>query len=240
TRDLPCQVTVVASVGSEEEIQTITRIVAECEGSEKLRLVFTIQKNGKRLAMGYALRVVAREFNDPRTWHPDADNDVVVLMDGDTALVDGVFEKALPFFRLMPAVGAVTTNEVPLLFKPCLKSIETWYSIRMVRRHYYMQSHALSRKVLTLTGRFSAFRAHIATSEDFIEQLDRDHLVSWVHGTVRFLMGDDKSTMFNLLKNGWDMYYVPDAYVMCLEDRTDKLFKLINLMMMRWYGNMLR
>lgn len=239
-RDLPAQVTAVVSVGSREEVRQIRDIVASQEGGDRLRLVFTYQNHGKRLALGYALRAVARDYHDPLHWHADAANDLVVLMDGDTALGADVLHKCLPFFRLKPNVGAVTTNEIPVVFRSVSEVVRAWYDLKMIRRHHIMKSHSLSQKVLTLTGRFSVFRAGIATSEEFIRFLDRDHVHSWLHGTIRFLMGDDKSTNYCLFKNGWDMLYVPDAYIYCLEDRANASFKLMSLLLFRWYGNMLR
>ncbi len=53
-------------------------------------------------------------------------------------------------------------------------------------------------------------------------------------------MGDDKSTWFNLLKNGWDMLYIPDTIVFALENRAGPFFKVTSSLMFRWYGNMLR
>jgi glycosyltransferase Alg8 len=239
-RDLPSQIVAVVSVGSEAEIKIIRKIVAECPGGDKIDLRFTLQKHGKRIALGYALRVVARECSDPRNYHNDAFNDLVVMMDGDSATDPDTFKKALPVFRVRPNVGAVTTNNVAVVFPPCSDVVRAWYDLRMIRRHNIMQSLSLSKKVLTLTGRLSVVRADIATSEDFIEQIDRDHILSWMHGRIKFLMGDDKSTCYNLFKNGWDMMYVPNAYVYCMEDRTNSFFKLLNLLMTRWYGNMLR
>jgi len=40
---------------------------------------------------------------------------VVVFMDADTKLEPGTLQKVLPFFRLSPAVAAITTNESGLV-----------------------------------------------------------------------------------------------------------------------------
>ena len=237
---LPSKTTFVISVGTPEEADEIREVMEEREGADRIEAIFHYQAHGKRLALGYALRTVAREYNDPRRWHADAENDLVVLMDGDSVASAEVLEKCLPYFRTRPRLGALTTNEIPVVFKGCGAAVRLWYGLKLSRRNQLMNSHALSKRLLTLTGRFSVFRASIATSEEFIRFLDRDQLTHWAYGRIRFLMGDDKSTMFCLLKNGWEMLYVPDAFVFCLEDRKGGFFKIANVMMLRWYGNMLR
>jgi glycosyltransferase Alg8 len=237
---IPSEVTVVISVGTPEEAAEIREVMEARAGAVRVNVMVNYQSHGKRLALGYALRAVAREYNDPRCWHADSMNDLVVLMDGDSVVAVDALEKCLPYFRTMPQIGALTTNEIPVVFKGCGAAVKLWYGMKISRRHQLMSSHALAGKLLTLTGRFSVFRASLATSEEFIRFLDRDHLTHWAYGRIRFLMGDDKSTMFCLLKNGWDMLYVPDAFVFCLEDRKGGFFKIANVMMLRWYGNMLR
>ena len=237
---IPSAVTLVVSVGGQEEADAITALVEGCPGAERLQLVFLFQSHGKRLALGYALRAVSRRFHDLREWHADAGNDIVVLMDGDTAVGEDVFEKCLPFFRLYPDLGGLTNNEIPVVFRGSSWLIAHWYDLKMAKRHLALAGQSLDRRVATLTGRFSVFRAEAAVSQEFIEFLDRDHLHHWAHGQIRFLMGDDKSTQFYLLKNGWEMLYVPDSYVYCLEDRSQSFFKLAPVLMLRWYGNMLR
>ncbi len=74
-----------------------------------------------------------------------------------------------------------------------------------------MQSHALSDRVLTLTGRFSVFRATHIVSHEFIRLQEADFLEHWLWGRFRFLSGDDKSTWYTLLRHGVKMTYVPDA-----------------------------
>lgn len=239
-RRLPSKITLLVSVGGQDEADAIKGILEECEGCDKLNVIFTFQEYGKRLALGYALRAVAREFNKVQDWHGDTYNDVTILMDGDTALAADALEKALPYFRSRRNIGALTTNEIPVVSKYSGEAVRLWYDLKLSKRNQLMASHALSDKVLTLTGRFSLFRSTIAADEEFIQFLDRDHLSHWAYGKIRFLMGDDKSTMFCLMQHGWDMMYVPDSYVFCLEDRKGGFFKIANVLMMRWYGNMLR
>jgi glycosyltransferase Alg8 len=103
-----------------------------------------------------------------------------------------------------------------------------------------MQSHALSRKVLTLTGRFSMFRAELVVAPEFIATIEADHLEHWLWGRFRFLSGDDKSTWYSLLRNGWQMLYVPDARVVTTENIEHDPLERAKQNLLRWSGNMLR
>ena len=104
-----------------------------------------------------------------------------------------------------------------------------------------MQSQALARRVLVLTGRFSVFRGEIATDPAFIAAIASDALEHWRYGTVPFLTGDDKSTWFHVLKGGWEMRYLPDVVVDCIEPVIAPQFIAHSLpLLRRWSGNMLR
>ena len=236
---LPSQSTVVVSVGTEAEALHIRSVVNTVAGSERLVLNFLQQSQGKRIAMGHALRRIARDFNDPASWNPAADRDLVVFMDGDSLITSGAVRRTVGFFRLNARLGGLTTNEDADVLNGSLLATE-WYKLRFARRHAMMKSHALSGKVLTLTGRFSVFRAPLVLTENFIRGVEADHLNHWLFGKFRFLMGDDKSTWFHLLRAGWNMLYVPDVMVYSLESRTNSFFKLTIPLIFRWNGNMLR
>jgi mannuronan synthase len=116
-----------------------------------------------------------------------------------------------------------------------------WYSLRFAQRDVMMGSMGLSERVLTLTGRMSMFRANLATSDDFIRQVQVDYIDHWRLGRFRFLTGDDKSSWFWLLKNGYKMIYLPDVTVVTIEQPPDRsFFKSAAMLMVRWFGNMLR
>jgi glycosyltransferase Alg8 len=236
---LPSQLTVVVSVGSEAEVQHIRSVIDSVRGSERIAVRFMLQNQGKRIAMGHALRRIARDFNDLTTWNPAAERDLVVFMDGDSLLTPGAIRRSVGFFNNKLRLGGLTTNEDAEVLNGSLLTTE-WYKLRFARRHAMMKSHALSGKVLTLTGRFSLFRAPLVLSEEFIRGVESDHLDHWLFGKFRFLMGDDKSTWFHLLRDGWDMLYVPDVMVYSLESRTNTFFKLTIPLIFRWNGNMLR
>ncbi|NPA42207.1 MAG: glycosyltransferase [Aquificae bacterium] len=236
---IPSEVYVYVSVGSEEEAHFIESVVRANDPARRINLVFLKQEMGKRVAMGHTLRAIARHFNNPLNWHPDYRNDIVVFMDGDTVMGRNSLLKTLPYFRAFPRLGALTTDE-GINYIGRSKWIYLWYKLKFAKRHLMMMSHSLHWKVLTLTGRWSAFRANIVLSEEFIRYVEADHIDHYLFGRFRFLMGDDKSTWFYLLKEGWDMLYIPDAIVWSTEDRTGNFFKITGSLMFRWYGNMLR
>ncbi len=76
-------------------------------------------------------------------------------MDGDSELTPGTLRKCLPLFRMFPKMGALTTDELPIVTGSYLFS--EWFHLRLAQRHYQMSSVSLSRKVMCLTGRFSLF-----------------------------------------------------------------------------------
>ena len=186
--------------------------------------------SGKRAAIGLVLRAMCRL--------PIDEDDLVVFMDGDFILQRGAVGRCMPLFRLYPDLQACTTDEEVICIGP--RWIETWLKMRFSQRRLAMQSHALSGRVLTLTGRMSVFRARHLMQLEFIRLLEADHLDNWLWGSFRFLSGDDKSTWYYMLKNGAHMRYVPDALGYTVEviegsgmDRMVQNFR-------RWSGNMLR
>lgn len=185
---------------------------------------------GKRMAIGLVLRAMNRG-----NIHPD---DIIVFMDGDSILGDGCVAKCASLFRADPELQAVTTNEEVVCHGP--QWIRSWLTMRFAQRRVAMMSHALSKKVLTLTGRMSVFRAKHLSSRKMIRLVEADHLSHWLWGQFRFLSGDDKSTWYYMLTQNAKMLYVPDALVYTIEyiegsglDRMIQNFK-------RWSGNMLR
>ncbi|MEL7316686.1 MAG: glycosyltransferase, partial [Cyanobacteria bacterium J06559_3] len=160
------------------------------------------------------------------------------LMDGDSELTPGTVRRCLPFFRLFPKMGALTTDEMPIVEGSYLFS--EWFHLRFAQRHIQMCSDSLSRKVMCLTGRFSLFRAEAALHPSFAMQLEQDFLTDWLWGRFKFLSGDDKSTWFWLLQRQYNMLYVPDAIVNSIETLSGSVVDRAYNNMRRWYGNMLR
>lgn len=185
---------------------------------------------GKRIALGMTLRAMSR--------YGVRDNDLVVLMDGDSVIGEGVLAKCASLFGVRPDVHAVTTDEEAIVHGP--EWVQTLLELRFTQRRVNMQSCAVSERVLTLTGRFSMFRAKYIMEREAIETLENDYLEHWLWGTFRFLSGDDKSTWYHLLKRHAPMLYLPDAVVYTVEHIEGNGLERMNQNYRRWSGNMLR
>jgi len=186
--------------------------------------------SGKRAAIGLVLRAMCRL--------PVMDDDLVIFMDGDFVLAEGAVSRCMPLFKLYPDLQACTTDEEVICIGP--RWIETWLKMRFAQRRLAMQSHSLSGRVLTLTGRMSVFRAKNLKQLEFIRLLEADHLEHWLSGKFRFLSGDDKSTWYYLLKHGSHMRYVPDAMGYTIEVIEGSGMERMVQNFRRWSGNMLR
>lgn len=230
--EVPCRATIVVATSSSKEDAIISRVFNAHPVKDKVDLVVQRQSQGKRIAMGHMLRAVARRYQFE-------ENSVTVFMDGDSYLEAGTLLKTIPFFSVYKDLGALTTNEVAHI-NTRSQWYKDWFNLKFGQRHVLFQSHSLSNRVLTLTGRFSMFRSSIIVDEEFIRQIENDTITHWSHGKFRFLMGDDKSSWFYLLKKNWRMLYIPDVLVYSLESRDASFFDLSTSLPYRWYGNTLR
>jgi glycosyltransferase Alg8 len=231
---IDCIATLIVSTGSDFDDQVIRGIYESHPNRGDTKLIFQRQFNGKRIAMGHALRVVARDYHK----HGQQDS-ITLFMDGDTYIPLGTLKKSLPIFAIEPNLGAVTTNEVAYINSKS-KFYKDWFNLKFAQRHILFQSQSISKRVLTLTGRFSIFRTPIVVTEDFISNIENDIIIDPAYGKFRFLMGDDKSSWYNLMKNGWEMLYLPDVLVYSLESRDGKFLEVSKTLPYRWYGNTLR
>ncbi|HSH49697.1 MAG TPA: glycosyltransferase [Halomonas sp.] len=226
-------VTIFASLSDRSDVDAIEHAFDSCGRPAKIHLHYLFQRgDGKRSAMGDALRAISRRLPSPRAQ--------VVLMDGDVQLEPGTLPRSLAFFAADPELGALTTNNQAIVDGGDVT--RAWYALRHAQRHLMMSSMALSRRLLVLTGRYSVFRADITTDPGFIELVENDSLRHWRLGHFKFLSGDDKSTWFWLLKRGYTMRYLPDVFVTGIEALPDKkrFFYSTRDLMQRWFGNMLR
>lgn len=185
---------------------------------------------GKRVAIALILRAMSRAGLGK--------DDIVVFMDGDFVPSAGMVRKTFPLFALDTELHALTTDEHVLVKGPWW--MQSWLNMRFAQRRLAMQSHALSNRVLTLTGRFSVFRATHVISHEFIRLQEADFLEHWLWGRFRFLSGDDKSTWYTLLKYGVKMTYVPDASGVTIEVVEGGGYVRMKENLRRWSGNMLR
>jgi glycosyltransferase Alg8 len=224
--------TTVVVVTTEQEIIDIQEIFkSEDPNFSSIHMVPVVDPGGgKRQALAVGLREATR-LNLP-------EDTIVALMDGDAVLSPGSLRKCLPFFLMFPKMGALTTDEMPLVVGSHLFS--EWLHLRFCQRHLYMCSHALSRKLLCLTGRFSLFRSEAALDSTFADLLEADTLKDWLWGEFKFLSGDDKSTWYWMLRRGYDLLYIPDVMVYTIETISGSVADRAYQNMRRWSGNMLR
>jgi mannuronan synthase len=212
----------------EDKIANHLKIVgSDCDIT--LRIIRQNQP-GKRVAIALILRAMSR--------HVVPKDDLVVFMDGDFVIHPGNFARCFPLFAIDPGLHALTTNEDVIVKGPWWMG--PWLNMRFSQRRLAMQSHALSGRVLTLTGRMSVFRAEHIVKEEFIRLQEADFLHHWLWGTFRFLSGDDKSTWYTLLKYGVRMTYVPDANGTTIEVVDGSGYRRMVENLRRWSGNMLR
>jgi glycosyltransferase Alg8 len=222
--------TVVASVVDAADERLVRSVFARFEGSHVKLIVDRIAGTGKRDALATSLQTISQQY-------PTAD-DIVLLIDGDTCVPADIVGRSAPFFTRR-SVGALTTDERSEVAEASL--FRDWFALRFTQRQMMMSAMALSWRVLTLTGRLSIFRADLATHPEFISSIKSDYIDHWRLGRVKFLTGDDKSTWFWLLKNGYEMAYLPDVQSDSMETQPRPGFvdSAITLMV-RWFGNMLR
>ena len=228
--EIPSEMVILVNAGSDDEDALFRKIYEEFEGVDNVRMEYIRQVGGKRQGMADCLyRLSEMDIHD---------SDIVTLMDGDTVLGAGIYRKCLPLFALCPKVDAITTDNISVTEGNWL--YRKWYTLRFSMRHRYMKSLSLSRQLQVLTGRFSLFRARDCVKPQFIASLENDRIKHWLHGEIKFVTGDDKSTWYTLLKKGSEMLYVPDAIIFCMEDSGERPLKTSIQKMHRWFGNMLR
>ena len=224
--------TVIAAVSSREDMALIAHVHGSIPGTEHIRLAFTLQDGtGKRSAMADALARL-RDMGVP-TDCP------AILMDGDTLVRPGTIRATAPILLHQPRVGALTLDNTPLVAGSTVA--REWYRLRMAQRQVYMSSMALSNRVLVLTGRWSMFRSQIVTDPNFAANLLEDVIHHPRLGRIVMLTGDDKSTWRWVVEQGWDVTYVPDVVIYCLESLPGKGFVRDTFgLQRRWFGNMTR
>jgi glycosyltransferase Alg8 len=237
---IPSSVHCFISVASTQEAEDIKGFIKIYDIQKRIKVTFLLQSEGKRIALAHGLRAIAREFYKPTAWHKNAKDDVIILMDGDSVVGQNALYNTLAYFTRYQKLGALTTDEMVYYYGNKITLLKKWYEMKFIKRDLMMAAHSNFNKVLTLTGRFSVFRAEILLSEEFINHVANDTLTHWLFGKFRFLMGDDKSTWFQLLKQGWDMLYIPNVLVFSVENRSGNFFKISTSLMFRWQGNMLR
>ncbi len=224
--------TIVSSVvdGADERIIRQIYATMPIDMSSVQLIIDRIPGTGKRDALAKSLNLIARCCPTP--------HDIVIFVDGDSCVPEDIVAQTAPIFT-DPRVGALTTDEEVEIPKPGL--FRDWFELRFDQRQVMMCSMGLSNRVLTLTGRMSVFRGNLATNADFINAVQNDYIDHWRLGRVNFLTGDDKSTWYWLMKNGYHLAYLPDVASSSMETQPKPTFVgSASALMVRWFGNMLR
>ncbi len=229
----PNPVTIVAAIVEMADQRLVKDLFQRMAPPPQVRLVLVRGPGtGKRDGLARALRAISIQGAPAEA--------VVIVQDGDAVLPPGCLVRTLPFFRLLPALAALTTDE-DCVVPGAGPAMRAWHRLRFAQRHLLMSSMALSRRLITLTGRMSAYRASIATDPGFIETLQNDQLDHWRHGRLQLLTGEDKSAAYWLLAQGRASLYVPDVQVLTIEHPpAADLLRASSALMLRWFGNMLR
>jgi glycosyltransferase Alg8 len=225
----------------------VVACITDLADAEVLNRVF--DRRRAHLAEGSALHLLPQDGTGKRSALVDAINLIqqlgppphaqLLLMDGDTLVEAGQLEKTCRFLAAFPDVGAVTTDNRPLVQGAA--PVREWYRLRMAQRDQNMCSMALSRRLLVLTGRFALYRMEAVASPAFALAIGHDGITHWRLGFIRMVTGDDKSTWFALLKTRWHMLYLPDVAVGCAEELpAGGWFRATTALMLRWYGNTTR
>ncbi len=225
-------VTMIASIVERGDQFMIKQILMQYELPHNMKIIFVrIGGTGKRDALACGFRAISRQL--------PPDDAIVAVIDGDSMLPENSLAKCASMFAILPNLGALTTDEVCEVAGAW--HFREWYNMRFAQRHIFMASVALSRRVLTLTGRMSMFRADIVCSNEFIDRVELDYVDHWRLGRFKFLTGDDKSSWFDVLKGGHEMIYVSDVQIITIETPPNpSFFNSSIILMRRWFGNMLR
>ncbi len=230
-RETGIPTTIWIGTGTLKDEEVIEAYAAEHGRDLDAEIVFIRQNQpGKRMAIGLVMRAIIRTAPDP--------DDLIVFMDGDTVVGPDGLARCAAMFGADHRLEALTTDERVITYGP--DWMRRWLDLRFAQRRLAMQSHVMSGKVLTLTGRMSMFRARLICNAGFVRTIEADHLDHWLWGRFRFLSGDDKSTWYYLLGKGAKMGYVPDACMTTIECVEGTGLRRMVQNLRRWSGNMLR
>ncbi len=229
-RSVPGRVLVACAYKSDAQKQLLSQAI---EGESDVVMRFVRQVGlGKREAMADALNLMKTSF-------PAGPDCFVLLMDGDTILTPDAIRRSIGEMQTDHNIGAVCVNEVPLIEGDVL--FTAWRWLRSVQRNQIMSSFGLSRRILVLTGRFSMYRSDILLQTEVINRIRKDFLLLQDQ-YISLLTGDDKTTWLEVLRRGYDMCYLPDAFIYPIEQQDSKksFIKETIALTTRYSGNMAR
>lgn len=224
------------------DIQEIHNIVKDFV-SEKLQVIVQHQEDGKRDAFGKGFGILEKNRLSQKY---NAGEIVFVAMDGDSEIPSELRESffsdiAFPLSEKRK-FGAITTHNYAEVDSnsPWVKHL---YHLRFLRRFFMM-----SAITNVLTGRCSAFLGSISRDPEFRDILVNDLINHTNIGKERILdgnplslpfrvsmkvfrsiialpkqvfetrTGDDKSTMYHVMKKGYEVLFHHSIYIICHED----------------------
>ncbi|MEE4464145.1 glycosyltransferase, partial [Azotobacter chroococcum] len=118
--------TVVCSIVEMSDELLIKSLWEKLEPPERVKLDFVrIAGTGKRDGLANGFRAISRHMPD--------DNAVVAVIDGDTVLNEGVVRQTVPYFKIFPNMGGLTTNEFCEVLGGYVMS--EWHKLRFAQRH---------------------------------------------------------------------------------------------------------
>ena len=187
---------------------------------------------GKRIAIALILRAMSRAGIGK--------DDIVDLHGRRLRLrVLAWCARALPLFALDPELHALTTDEHVMVRGR--GGCNPGSNMRFAQRRMAMQSHALSDRVLTLTGRCSVFRGtHIVRRSNSSGCRRPTSCTTGCGARSASCRATTRAPGTPCCKRGVKMTYVPDASGTTIEVVEGSGMRRMVENLRRWSGNMLR
>ena len=225
-----CEAYIVVAYKEESQVETVRDIVGDTFPILSIKQV----GRGKREALADCLNLLSDYL--PASIKKRC---LTLFIDGDTIVSNEALNKSIFVLEIDRKIGAVVVNEVPFVSGGYF--FRKWRLLRSLQRDRMMRSFSLSKRVLVLTGRFSLIRGDITLNSSFINSIRKDYVYDR-DTFIPLLTGDDKSTWFEVLRRGFDMFYISSASIITLDSfHMDKQFlKNFFSLNVRYSGNMAR
>ncbi|MDX1540630.1 MAG: glycosyltransferase, partial [Geminicoccaceae bacterium] len=196
--------TLIACLAEPADQRLIKQAFRGLAPPEHLRLVLVPRPVGRLAAIAAGLRAVVR------TRAPD--EAAVMVMTGDTLLPITVFERSLPFLKLMPEVDLILTDQRGIGGRGL---VDAWLELERAERHQRMSSTGIAQPLEPPGDGVLIMRAGILTSTRVIELIE----AADARRGVRALEGGELIWL-EMLRNDRGMLYLPDVSVVRMSDGT--------------------
>ena len=224
---------------SDKEFAKYKKIISENSKNIQIdvRISYQIGK-GKRDSLRRMIRLVRRSLNKFDSLIRS--KQIVVMMDGDTVVSEGIFSKTVPFL-LNDSLncGALITDNIE---ESDYSWIHKMYNeLRFDQRNMYQSS-----EVTVLTGRFAMYRSEVFLNSEMEMSIGFEEINHPIYGKLFPKTGDDKSALAVVRKCGLNSMYIRDVYVTCIERLPQKgpVYTYMHLGILdntiRYVGNMFR